>query len=78
MLEAATGGGRSLRLPARSKVAAAGDLLRERWGKGHCKMRRDKGKPRDHKVVAGAHRVADAELQTAATLSNSGEGLVAT
>ena len=63
----------SLQSSARSKVAAAGDLLREGWGKGHYKMRRDKGERMDHKRAALAHRLVDGKLTTAAVWSNFGE-----
>jgi hypothetical protein len=48
-------------------------LLREKGRKGYQRMRTGERRRGDHRVVAQTHRVADAELTTAAVLSNSGE-----
>ena len=62
-----------LRMPARSKVSVAGDLLREKCkGRVH-RVRKDLRRRMNHKMVARAHHVAGGELLTAAVTEYSDE-----
>ena len=48
--------------------------LHEKGEEGYHEMRQDKGRRKDHKVVARAHCAAAGELGTAAAMAISGEG----